>query len=192
MPATATATAGKPLSPAEQAKLVELLSRAGGVSLAAARQAYVQKVGSMYQALDNLSVPRPDGQTDLVPRGATVKLTDDEAAMFLPPVKSFAMIRRAAEQNQEMPFHHPRMHWGVQRGIPGPQSQGGPLDQGGARVDPPGSTKVMVQIPESNEPHAGSENLPSDLAAQLGLTGDGGRDLSGPDAMDIPPGGVQT
>lgn len=188
---TATAAAvGKPLSPAEQIKLIELLTRAGGVSMVAAKMTARQKVGSKWQAVVNLSVPRPDGQTDLVMRGNTVTLTEDEAELFLPPHKAFPMIRPVAEQHQQLPFLHPRLHWGAARGIPGPMSQGGPPEQGGARVDPPGSTKVMVQIPEANEPMAGSEqHAPPGLAESLGLHQEGGPSFAGPDALDIPPGG---
>lgn len=175
-----------PLTATEQKQLIALLTKAGGATLTR-----TPKTGSRYQALSNLSVPRPDGQTDLVIRGNPVTLTDDEAALFMPPNKPFPMIRKMSDSAQPLPFLHPRQHWGAARGIPGPMAQGGPMEQGGARVDPPGSTKVMIQVPEGNEPKAGTENLPPGLAESLGLKndGNGGQSFDGPDALDIPPSG---
>jgi hypothetical protein len=129
---------------------------------------------SLYQALVNLSVPRvgdPGKETDLVETGETVELTDDQAALFLPPKRAEALIRPAKESGQPLPRLHPRLlsavainpRTGKRIGMPGPPE--------GARPDPAGSSSVQVMIPEANEPQIDSENA-----------GDG-------DAVDIPPSG---
>jgi hypothetical protein len=122
---------------------------------------------SRYQALTNLSVPRPDNQSDLVPYGGTVELDDATAQLFLqrqPPV-----IRKVgAKDPGPLPVLVPRALFGSQRGLPGP-----PQD---ARPDPAGSTTIQVleNIPEANAPQAEPPPAPGSTAAVV-------------DAMDLPP-----
>jgi len=111
---------------------------------------------SLYQALTNLSLPRkgdPRQETDLIFAGETVDLDDDQAALFLPPLRQPPVIRKAAEASTAMPVLLPRQLSGVAInrrtlkpiGWPGP-----PVD---ARPDPPGSSEVQVmQPPEATEP----------------------------------------
>ena len=125
---------------------------------------------SSYQAVVNLSVPRkgdPNRETDLVLAGETIDLPDDVAALFLPPVKAWPMIRSVKESGEPLPAVHPKQLSGVainQRtgkriGYPGPPQ--------GARPDPPGSSQVTVlEPPEASEPQPGSENAPAEVDAE--------------------------
>jgi hypothetical protein len=169
-----TADLSRPLTEAEMATLAKLLPRAFATSRAA-----VPKTGSQYQALVNLSVPRTDDadrQTDLVTRGNTVILTDEQAAKFLPPVKPFPMIRRIKDQHEPLPRITGRHMSGPIRQPPVPQP--GTADP---RPDPAGSSVITEvkddadqnpPVPEMNEPAAGSENAP----------------VTTQDAIDLPPG----
>jgi hypothetical protein len=118
---------------------------------------------ALYQAVVNLSHPRkgdPSRETDLIAAGETVDLTDDEAAMYLPPRRAEPLIRPAKDSGSALPVMLPRQLSGVainprtgkRIGFPGP-----PQD---ARPDPAGSSAVQVMIPEAAEPQAGSETVP--------------------------------
>lgn len=113
-----------------------------------------------YQALANLSVPRPavagqpdEKQVDLVMAGDFVMLTDDQAEKFLHwrvwrGAPERPLIRKAADQNAPLPDMQPRVLSGRMMGPPQ-----------GARPDPPGSSVLMEQrTPEAEEPQPGSEN----------------------------------
>ena len=146
-----TATAVRSLTAEERKTLAELLKRSGQQ----ATPRIASKVGSTYQALTNLSVPRrgdPDKQCDLVTMGNTVILTDDEAALFLPPNKPVPCIRPVSELNEPL-FPVPA------RVLSGPRRV--PAD---ARPDPAGATTVQVvaevQPPEATPAVLGSENSP--------------------------------
>jgi hypothetical protein len=112
-----------------------------------------------YQALANLSVPRPkqagqpdDKQVDLVMAGETVSLTDEQAEKFLHfrvwrGAPERPLIRRASDQNAPLPHMLPRALSGRMMGPPQ-----------GARPDPEGSSVLLEQrVPETQEPQPGSE-----------------------------------
>jgi hypothetical protein len=128
---------------------------------------------AVYQAIVNLSHPRrgdPGKETDLIGAGETVDLTDEEAAMYLPPRRNPPVIRPAKDATGPMVRLLPRQLSGVainlrtgkRIGVPGP-----PAD---ARPDPEGSSAVQVLIPEAAEPQPDDETRPADT-----------------DAVDIPP-----
>jgi hypothetical protein len=164
---TDTTTDVKPLSPAEQKMLSDLTLRAN------AGKAPAVRIGEPYQALIPLSVPRrgdPTHQTDLVMPGETVYLTDDEAESFnrhgSRDGRQIEVLRKLdGPAGNELIRVRPAAVSGRINQPPPP-----PPGSDAARPDPAGSTHIMtMQIPESGEPQAGSEN-------------DGG------DAADLPPG----
>lgn len=159
MAATVTKPAG--LSAEEMKALNDLAARAG-LTLGKPPP----RTGSVWQALVNISVPRPgdpDKATDLVMAGNTVTLTDEQAAKFLPPNKQVALIRKKAESGQPLPRITGRHLAG--------RLNGPPAD---VRPDPAGSSRVIkteeAVIPEMTEP------------------GPGGEEDKLPDAIDLPPG----
>jgi hypothetical protein len=118
-----------------------------------------------YQALTNLSIPqRTDagvltGQNDLVLKGETVELTEQEARNLMSTGqragRRYPAIRPASEENTELPRIHPRMLSGALRPpvTPAPGTEG-------PRPDPAGASKILVQepaIPESQDPMPGTE-----------------------------------
>jgi hypothetical protein len=151
--ATGTTEKARPLNADERRALAELLARSGQRSVPAHRE------GQRYQALMNLSVPRrgdTDKQCDLVPAGETVTLTDDEAELFMPPVKPVAMIRPVSEQGE--PFHR----------IQARQLAGRIRIPAHARPDPEGATSIIETnpVPEATPAVIGSEQDDPSLAAQ--------------------------
>lgn len=153
--AAGTAEKARPLNAEERRQLAALLERSGQRGVPAHRE------GQKYQALINLSVPRrgdADRQCDLVPAGETITLTDEEAALFLPPHKQIPMIRPVSEQGEPL-----------QR-IPARALAGQLRVPAMARPDPAGSTQVQVMeeqspVPEASQVRVGSEN--SDGGASL-------------------------
>jgi len=102
---------------------------------------------SEYEALTNLSVGRgpsdKDKAADIVHKGETVHLTDEQAQRFMDPKRHrVPVIRPASEQNDPAPPVLARDLFG-----PRPQAQ-----QFGARPDPAGSSKVMEVTAESADP----------------------------------------
>lgn len=146
--AAGTAEKARPLNAEERRQLTALLERSGQRSVPAHRE------GQKYQALMNLSVPRrgdTERQCDLVPVGETVTLTDEEAALFLPPHKPLPMIRPVSDQGE--PLHR----------IPARALAGQLRVPAMARPDPAGSTQVSVieepsPVPESQQVRVGAEN----------------------------------
>lgn len=96
--------------------------------------------GQLYEALTNLSVGRTTGPgeekaADIVRRGETVHLTDEQAARFLDRRRHrVPVIRPASQQNDPAPEILGRDLFGDR-----PKAQ-----QLGARPDPAGSTTVRV------------------------------------------------
>ncbi|HEY2638966.1 MAG TPA: hypothetical protein VGI66_03655 [Streptosporangiaceae bacterium] len=113
-----------------------------------------------WQALDNISLPRPGDathQTDLVMRGETFDATDAQVKNLLHPKMGPPRIRKSTEASGAIPQLLPRAFSGPLRG---------PV--GDARPDPVGSTTIQVAMPpEAAEPAPGSEEV---------------------DALDLPPG----
>jgi hypothetical protein len=144
------------------------------------RQAPVSEGRSRYQVLVNTSVPqrdpvtgKPTGQTDLVPPGEIVELTEQEAhhLMDTGPRSGhrIPLIRPYNERNEPLKRVHPAHASGLQIGPS--------VD---ARPDPAGSSRIQVmqdapatgggEGPEGHEPQAGSEReLPSDLIDALDI-----------------------
>jgi hypothetical protein len=144
--AIGTATTVSRLTAEEKAAL-DALAKKGGLTISRR----TQRTGSLYQALDNLSVPRegdPDKACDLVLKGNTVTMSDELAAMFLPPHKPVALIRPAKEASEPLPRIPNRAKAGPMR-IPA-----------FARPDPAGATSVQIveDVPESTQILVGSEN----------------------------------
>jgi hypothetical protein len=128
-----------------------------------------------YQALTNLSVPRkgdPNRETDLVLTGEVIDLDDATAALFLPPARQPAVIRKASEAGSDLVPLLGRQLSGVKINPRTGQRIGMPAVPADARPDPDGSSAVQViEPPEAREPQPGSETRAA------------GRD----DALDIPP-----
>jgi hypothetical protein len=162
-------TATKPLTAAEQRTLTELLTRA---SLLQSPHAPAIRIGEEYVALINLSVPRrtnslvdaKDRQVDLVRRGETVWLTDEEARLFMRADpdrdgRQIPVIQKVngPESKAEQPFLLPRLVSGRQFGPPVH-----------ARADPAGSSFVQqVAIPEATPAAPGTEQVPQADAIDL-------------------------
>lgn len=182
MPQAATAVpALDPLSAAERESLKKLLARDSATSGPAGR------IGEPYEALTCLSVPRrgdTDRQTDLVFKGETVYLTDDEARKF----------------NRRDPGRDGRMTE-VVRKLSGPDGSREPLPRLLPRhlsgrlfrpmTPPPGSELPRPDPPESSEISVYDDGRapettgamspePSEMDAHLTAP-------AGPDALDLPP-----
>jgi hypothetical protein len=135
------------------------------------------RIGSPYQALVNLSLPRrdpADKNTDLVMKGDTVYLTDAEAAAFNRhgnrDGRRVEVLRKLSGPAGNVVPNIPT------RALSGPL-QGPPVD---ARPDPAGSSFVTQQAapmgpPEGNPPVPGSE-----MSA-------GQQEPPPVDAVDLPP-----
>jgi hypothetical protein len=164
-----TVNEARPLTPAEQRDLSDLLARQYASQPVAAPTAV--RIGSPYQALVNLSVPRrgdPEKQVDLVRPGETIYLTDEEARGFMARGgRQVDCIRKLdGPAGNTMPKVNPRQLSG--------RVLGPPAD---ARPDPAGSSTIQVRetaLPEENEPKPGSENTPAPPPFEV-------------DAIDIPP-----
>jgi hypothetical protein len=90
----------------------------------------------VWEALTNLSISRgedKDKSADIVHRGETVTLTDEQAHGFLHRHRR-PVIRPAADQNEADPNLKAKDLFG----------QRPPAEAFGARPDPPGSSKVTV------------------------------------------------
>jgi hypothetical protein len=182
MPATATAVpALDPLSAAERESLKKLLARDSATSGPAGR------IGEPYEALTALSVPRradSDRQTDLVFKGETVYLTEEEVRRF----------------NRHDPGRDGRMTE-VVRKISGP---GGSREPGprllprhlsgrlfrpmspapgtdAPRPDPEGSSAISV-YDDGRAPETAGAVAPEPSEMDGHLTGP-----AAPDALDLPP-----
>jgi len=178
---TAPVPALDPLSAAERESLKKLLARDSATGGPAGR------VGEPYEALTCLSVPRradSDRQTDLVLKGETVYLTEDEARRF----------------NRHDPGRDGRMTE-VVRKLSGPDGSREPLPRllprhlsgrlfrpmtpapgtDAPRPDPEGSSAIVPyddgRAPESDGAMAPE---PSEMADHLTAP-------AGPDALDLPP-----
>jgi hypothetical protein len=167
------------LTDRERAQLDKLMAKANA---AIGVHAPAVRIGKPYVALVNLAVPRRqlangerDLQTDLVMRGETVYLTDEEAAKFLRngprDGRRIAVIRPAGEvDSNHLPNAVPQLLTGpIFRPVtPAPGTDG-------PRPDPEGSTRVIEQtvVPESQV-----------------MTPQPGGAPSIQDALDLPPGTV--
>lgn len=130
--------------------------------------------GQLYEALTNLSIGRittigqdTEKAADIVHRGETVHLTDEQAARFLDPKRhKVPVIRPASQRNEPMPQIRARDLFGNQ-----PQAQ-----QFGARPDPAGASQVIVN-PESADP-ADPLNAPeaNDPVVDLSVDPDAAKD----------------
>jgi hypothetical protein len=178
---TAPVPALDPLSSAERESLKKLLARDSATSGPAGR------IGEPYEALTSLSVPRRgdgDRQTDLVLKGETVYLTEEEARRF----------------NRHDPGRDGRMTE-VVRKISGPDGSREPLPRLLPRhlsgrlfrpvMPPPGSDLPRPDPPESSEisvledgraPETAGAMSPQSSEMDDHLTGP-----ASPDALDLPP-----
>lgn len=169
------------LSEAELKQFEKLLGKANA---AAGPHTTAIRIGEPYIALVNLSVPRrgdlPAGeirQTDLVPAGDTVYLTDDEAATYLRhndrDGRRIPVVRKLNGPDSSSEPNAGRIHPSY---LSGPLFRPGPPAPGSdaPRPDPEGASRV-THVPEATPPQAGTENI----------TPPGG------DAVDIAPGTAQ-
>lgn len=165
----------------EQQRAAKAASPAAGLHPS---QTVVASGKSKYQALTNLSIPqRTDngvltGQNDLVITGDTVELTEQEARNLMATGprtgRRYPAIRPASEESNELPRLHPKMLSGLLRPPVTP-----PPGTDGARPDPEGASRVIVQEPV---PPEGFEPVPGSEAT-------GGQAVGvDPDAIDIKPG----
>jgi hypothetical protein len=178
--ATPAVPALDPLSAAERESLKKLLARDSATGGPAGR------IGEPYEALANLSVPRrgdADRQSDLVVKGETVYLTDEEARKF----------------NRRDPGRDGRMTE-VVRKLSGPDGSREPAprllprhlsgrlfrpmtpppNSDLARPDPPESSEIQVYEDGRAPEAAGSMSPePGEMADHLSA--------AAPDALDLPP-----
>jgi hypothetical protein len=182
---TETTAAAPPLAPLtadEQNLLGKLLARASADKTPATR------IGSPYEALICLSVPRrgdKDRQTDLVMPGETVYLTDEEARWFERhgnrDGRQVAVIRRLSgpeSTSEPAPRLLPRHVSGrlFRPAVPPPGSDA-------PRPDPQGSSSIQVVDDGGRAPEADGASTaePSEMEAHL---------TAAPvvaDAVDLPP-----
>lgn len=164
----AAASEQTPLSQAELEQMNQLLARASQAQSPSTRP------GDPYVALINLNVPRrgtdPLRGSDLVMAGDTVNLTPDEAAGYMrhgpgdgrrvPVIRPAAGPKSSSDQ-QRVP---PRAVSGALR-QPGTPPPGSDLPM----PDPVGSSAILQETPESQEPVPGSQNTDGapDSAADL-------------------------
>lgn len=153
------------------------------------------RVGEPYQALVNLSVPRRGviapgevRQSDLVPAGETVYLTDEEAATFLrhggrdgrriPVIRKLHGPDSSSEENAGR-IHPSYLSGQVMRPVMPP---GGPGESEQPRPDPADASKVIryETVPETVQPVPGSENL-GDIDIKPGTANVGLGTVSGAD-----------
>lgn len=179
--ATATeAEQARPLTEAEKQVLRDLMTRENAWATPATR------IGEPYVALVNLSVPRrgdKDRQTDLVPAGETVYLTDEEARQFNRrgnrDGRQIDVVRKLSGPDGsrgELPRVLPRHVSGrlFRPPVPPPGSEL-------ARPDPEGSSAVQViEDGRAPETEGAMSAEPAEMADHL-------RDAAAPDAVDLPP-----
>jgi hypothetical protein len=131
---------------------------------------------SKWQALNNISVPQkgPDKQTDLVFKGETVEMRDDDAEAINRRHR-VPVLRKASEAKEPLPVITGRMLYNDR-----PRADTFAVGGVPARPDPEGSSQLIVQqsevlervgalagsrvshTPESNEPSPGSQERLSD------------------------------
>lgn len=136
---------------AELREAVRQLQSSPGTQSAAKPLRIGTPKGSNYEALANLSIPRvtapgEDKAADIVHRGETVFLSDEQAARFNDRRRHrVPVIRPAREQNDPAPDVSARDLFGAR-----PKAQ-----QFGARPDPAGSTQVkVIEDADPNAPDA--------------------------------------
>jgi hypothetical protein len=190
MPPAVTATpALDPLSVAEREHLNELIARD------AASKGPSGRIGEPYVALTWLSVPRrgdKDRQTDRVPPGETVYLTEDEARKFqrhdpgsdgrmAPAIRKLSGPDGSREPLPPRvipngPYLLPRLLSGrLFRPMAPPPGSDAP------RPDPEGSSAVQV-IDDGRAPETDGAMSPEPSEMDAHLTGP-----AAPDALDLPP-----
>jgi hypothetical protein len=182
MPLAATAVpALDPLSSAERESLKKLLARDSATGGPAGR------VGEPYVALTCLSVPRrgdSDRQTDLVLKGETVYLTEDEARRFNrhDPGRDGRMtevVRKLSGpdgSHEETPRLLPR-HLSGRLFRPMTPPPGSELP----RPDPPESSEIQV-FDDGRAPESAGAMAPEASEMDAHLTAP-----AAPDAVDLPP-----
>ena len=175
-----TAEQARPLTEDEKKALRDLMARENAWATPATR------IGEPYVALVNLSVPRrgdKDRQTDLVPAGETVYLTEEEARQFNRrgnrDGRQVDVVRKLSGPDgsrAEIPRVLPRHVSGRLFRPPPP-----PPGSDAARPDPEGSSRVQV-LDDGRAPEAEGAMTadPSELADNL-------REAAAPDAVDLPP-----
>jgi len=175
-----TAEQARPLTEAEKQVLRDLMARENAFAGPATR------VGEPYVALVNLSVPRrgdKDRQVDLVPRGETVYLTDEEARAFnrhgQRDGRQIEVVRKVSGPggtHEELPRPLPR-HVSGRLFRPPPPPPGSEQ----ARPDPEGSSGVEVLLDGGAPESEGAMSAqPSEMAAHLTAP-------PAQDAVDLPP-----
>jgi hypothetical protein len=155
---------------AELREAVRQLQESPGTRPAAKPAGVATPRGSNYEALTNLSIPRvtapgEDKAADVVHRGDTVFLTDEQAARFNDRRRHrVPVIRPAKEQNDPAPDVKARDLFGSR-----PKAQ-----QFGARPDPAGSTTVrVIEDADPNAPDpADPRNAPEGKDPGLDLSVD--------------------
>jgi hypothetical protein len=109
----------------------------------------------LWQALTHLSISRPAASdpkgmpmADLIPKGETVRLTDEQAQGFLTRHR-IPVIRPAADQNEAAPAIKARDLFGERA----------PAQAFGARPDPADASKVIVNeaVPDPADPRNAPE-----------------------------------
>jgi hypothetical protein len=174
---------GAPLTAEESATLDKLLARASAGKGPGAR------IGEPYEALTCLSVPRrsdKDKQTDLVLKGETVYLTEEEARQFTrrDPGRDgrvVPVIRKLSGPDgsrEPVPRLLPRQLSGrlFRPAMPPPGSDA-------ARPDPEGTSRIQV-IEDGGAPETDGAASPEPSEMAANLTGP-----AAPDALDLPPRG---
>jgi hypothetical protein len=182
MPVTATAVpALDPLSSAERESLKKLLARDSATSGPAGR------VGEPYEALTWLSVPRrgdADRQTDRVPPGETVYLTEEEARKFERhdpgcDGRMVSAVRKlSGPGGSREPVRRPlprQLSGRLFRPVMPPPGSDLP------RPDPPESSEISV-LEDGRAPETAGAMSPQPSEMDDHLTGP-----ASPDALDLPP-----
>lgn len=173
-------TAPDPLSSDERTLLEKLLIRAS------ADKTPANRIGEPYEALINLSVPRRgdrDHASDLVFRGETVYLTDEEARAFnrkgSRDGRQVDVVRKLSGpegSHAQVPLLLPRAVSG-RLFRPPPPVPGSDLP----RPDPPGSSGIQEMLDGGAPEMAGAmTGDPSEMASHLS-------DSVAQDALDLPP-----
>ena len=170
-----------PLSATERENLKKLIARDSATSGPAGR------IGEPYEALTCLSVPRRgdgDRQTDLVFKGETVYLTEDEARRFNrhDPGRDgrvTEVVRKLSGPDgsrEPLPRLLPR-HLSGRLFRPMAPPPGSDLE----RPDPPGSSEIQV-LEDGRAPETSGSVAPQPSEMDSHLTGP-----AAPDALDLPP-----
>lgn len=180
-PVTAESPVLSPLSADEKAQLDKLLARASADKTPATR------AGEPYVALTNLSVPRrgdKDRQTDLVRKGETIYLTEEEARQFerrdpgrdgraAPVVRKLSGPDGTRGDVPELlPRHLSGRLFRPPAPLPGSDA---------ARPDPEGSSRIQV-IEDGKAPESAGSAVP-----EPGEMDDNLRAQVPQDAVDLPP-----